>query len=462
MLKELRKALAEKVEGLKEIKSKACAEDATDEAVKAFDDAMDEVEALQKQIARLERAEQLEKDASRPADEQVDNIEDGGDPVSRNAQDMSKMDQVAKMGLVAMSVTAQEFSRRDGDGDNALKILEDHGLGQFAKDIDGYKKSRKAAMSRIKSLSGSVNVSGGFLTPDNRNTDIIELLYPQTTFLQGGPRIVPMPNGVYRQPAGGSGASASYRQEGGSTKTTSPTFREINMSAKFLGAIVLMTQEMLDFSIPGAKAFIEGDLREAMGQEMDAKAYYGTGEGGEPLGIFEHDIQFVESAEAATPSVKNIDTDMDNLELAFLNKNLRTGNWRYVMAPRSKKFIGSRRVGDAGDGEFAFPEIRGKSPEFNDHPVLHSTNIPINRGAGADESDLALVNFSDVLLGLMDEMGFAASSEATISHNGQLVHLFQNNMVALRTLSGHDIALRRNISVAKLVDGSGGGITWGS
>lgn len=457
-LEELRKALAEVAKGIADLKTKAFAANATEDDTNALAAKLKEAEEIEKQIKLREQVEEFEKAQAKDANDPAIGLEP-----TAPARPKSDMRQTEKMGLIAMASVKAEFERRAGETVSPMKVLEDVGYAQFAKQVDDHKRRKRAVFEHMKALNASVNVSGGFLTPDNQASDIIELLYPATTFLQGGPRTVRMPGGTFRQPAGASGASASYRQEGGRINTSQPSFREISLSAKFLGCMVMVTEEMLDFSLPGARAFIEGDMREAMAQVMDQKAYYGSGAEGEPTGILTHaGISTVVSQDEATPTLIQIDTDMDNLELALLNNNIPAGNWRYVMAPRTKKFIGSRRVGDAGNGEFAFPEIRGANPTWGEYPVLSSTNFPINGGAGGDESDVALVNFSDVILGLMDDIAMAASSEATVYHNGALVSTFQNNLVALRAISGHDIGLRRVQSVAKLVDGSGNGITWGA
>lgn len=464
-IQKLRAALKEKSGALDAIITKADAEgrELNADEVASIEAIEVEVGNIEKSIELAEKQEQRKAKDALPSDTGTDDLNTG---VQRTVPAQAKRDltQIQKMGLTAMSVAAAEFSKRNGENEHALKILSDSGFDAFAKDIEATRNRKKALMQQMKTMNSSVNISGGFLTPDNQSRDIIELLYPMTTFLQGGPRIVSMPNGVYRQPKGATGASASYRQEGGPNQATKQTFEEVSLSAKFLGAMVLMTQEMIDFSIAGAEAFVQGDLREAMSQTMDVKAYYGTGSQGEPLGLFNHTgIQTVAATNAATPTLLNIDTDMDALELAFLNNNIPMGNWRYVMAPRTKKFIGSRRVGDAANGEFAFPSIRGANPTWGEHPVLSSTNFPINNGAGGDETDLALINFSDVLLGLMDDLAFATSSEATVYVNGAWISTFQNNLVALRALNGHDIGLRRPISVVKLTGATADtGITWGA
>lgn len=419
-----------------------------DEKVKALEA---DYERIETSVATEEKAIQRRAAQAEPASTPLDDNGQRRTP----AEPKVKLTGIDKIGLIAMAKAVSMFEMKDFNLVNPLKTLDDHGYGEFAKSIEVNQK-RKAEY--LKTLNASTAVSAGILTPDNMASDIIELLYPETTFLQGKPRRVNLVNGVYSQPAGATGSTASYRQEGGALSTTEPTFREVRMSVKFLGAIVPMTRQSIDFTIAGTRAFVEQDLRESMSQTMDAKAYYGEGEEGEPQGIFSHtDITLVDTP-AASPTLAQIDAFFSGMRLAMFNVNIRNmGSWRYVMSPRTLEYLQTRRVGDGSDGEFAYPETRGANPMIGSIPILSSTQFPINLGDGANETDIALVNFADVLLGMDGEVTIGQSTEATININGTWVSAYQNDLVFLRVMSGHDIGLRRPQSVVLAR-----GVTWGA
>lgn len=407
------------------------------------DDIEKEIDEIVASIEIATRSEARRAAESLPSNTPVENQPN---QIRTHAAPAQRLTAVQRMGLMAMAVTASAFATKDSLPETPLKILDDNGFGELANSAEQVTKRKKELM---RTLNVSTNVSGGFLTPDNQASDIIELLYPETTFLQGNPRTVNMPDGTYRQPAGASGSTASYRQEGEATSVTEPTFREVNLSSKFLGAIVPMTRQMIDFTLPGAESFVQMDLREAMGQTMDAKAYYGAGAQGEPQGLLTSTGITTVTTPAAAPTLAQIDSFFRAMRLALLNNNIRGGRWAYVMSPRTLEFLQIQRD---GNGNYAYPETRGATPMMGNVRILFSTQFPINldtSGNGnGDETDIALINFSDVLLGTQGDIAMATSSEATININGTMVSAFQNDLVFLRALSAHDIGLRRPESVA--------------
>ncbi|MBO6509501.1 MAG: phage major capsid protein [Roseibium sp.] len=445
-LEKLRAALAKAVEEMGKFKAGIVDDDGNPRDLNE-----DEQKSYRELIDVAKRAEaaydtEVEADALRSRNLKGADDKPTTKSTSTPAEPAPRMSTVERAGLVAMSIAASQFELRDtGEMVSPLKMLDEHGFGDFAKTVE---RERTARRELLKTLNASTAVSGGLLTPDAMENDIIELLYPETTFLQGGPRQVNMPNGTWSQPAGASGATASYRTEGNAIETTEPSFRKVQMSAKFLGAIVPMTRQMLDFSVPGARAFVEGDLRETMSQTMDQKAYFGDGEEGDPLGMFNYDgISTVVVEGATAPTLVQIDNTFKKLRLSLLNKNIRNmGRWAYVMSPRTLEYLQNIRVGD-NDGQYAYPETRGETPKMSKIPILDSTQFPINLGVGGDESLIALVNFADILMGTQAALAFAASTEATIKINGTVVSAFQNDLVFIRATSAHDFGNRRPESI---------------
>ncbi|MCW5697363.1 MAG: phage major capsid protein [Bauldia sp.] len=420
--------------------------DLTADEVKAHEKLHETVESIEANIKAVERSMAAKARNSKAADAPIEGADEERTDRSVPAAPKIELKPLEKAGLIGMAVAATAFARKDfGESVSPLAILRDNGFGSFAEEVGRLAKAKSAV---IKTLSAGNQVSGGYLTPDLQNTDIIELLHPETTFLQGGPQRRAMPNGTYRQPAGASGVSASYRGEGTKIGTSEPTFREIAMSAKFLGVIVPMTRQMLDFSVPGARAFIEGDMREAMGQTLDAKAYFGAGDDYEPLGLVNQPgIQSFTVQGTTTATLAQIDAVFSGMMLKLWNSNIRNqGRWAWVIAPRTLEYLRNKRVGD-DDGQFAYPSLQGASPTMRGIPVLSSTQIPINLGVANNESYILLVNFADTLFGITEDLMMAASTEASVTINGSLVSAFENDLVFVRAVSAHDIGLRRGASV---------------
>ncbi len=445
-------------------KKTTVARDMTAEEVVKHTALLDAAEAAEKAVDAKVRSDKLQaRGGERAADQVVVEEEPGAEETEPRVRTVRpqvtvKMKATERMGLIAMGIAASQFHLRDNqEMISPLKILEERGYAPLANEIE---RTRKLKADFIKALNAGTQTQGGYLTPDILATDIIELLYPETTFLQGEPVQRNMPNGTYRQAAGAASSTASYRKEGGPISVTEPAFREVNMSAKFLGAIVPMTRQMIDFSLPSARSFIETDLRERMSQVMDQAAYFGTGIDGEPLGAtLLSGIQTVALVATGTaPTLPNIDQQFTVLRLALFNNNIRNiGRWRYVMAPRTLEFLQKARVFSTADGSYAYPETRMDPPRMGQIPILVSTNIPINLGVGGNESTIFLINFGDMLMGIQEGLAIASSIEATVIINGSPVSAFQNDLIFIRATSAHDFGSRRPLSFVQV-----NGVLWGS
>ena len=433
--------------------------------IKAAEDAEKAVDTqirLDKLLARSggTQANEEVRATEKDEDEEIDETRTaaGGARRTLHAAPKTKLKTVERIGLIAMAVASSQFVMRDNqEMVSPLKILAERGFEPLAKQID---ETRKMQAEFVKALNASTQTAGGYLTPDTFASDIIELLYPETTYLQGDPVQRNMPTGTYRQAAGASSSTASYRKEGAKIAVTEPSFKEVSMSAKFLGAIVPMTRQMLDFSLAAARGFVENDLRERMSQAMDTAAYFGTGTEGEPTGLATRtDVQTIAlTATGTEPTLPAIDLQFSQLRLALFNNNIRNiGRWRYVMAPRTLEFLQKARVFSSADGSYAYPETRMDPPRMGTIPILISTNIPINLGNGGDESYIFLVNFGDMMIGIQEGLAIASSIEATVIINGTPVSAFQNDLVFIRATSAHDFATRRPISFVKVA-----GVRWGA
>jgi HK97 family phage major capsid protein len=429
--------------------------DMTADEVKAYGEMIAGAERLEDDIVMEERAQKLKARNSRPAGEAV--VDDEDEPVRRRvaAEPKVELKLAEKVGLIAFASAEAAIQRKElGFGDSPMKILDDHGFGELAKATESATRQRQAV---LRTLNVSTPTAGGLMTPDTRSDELIPLLYNRATFMAAGPRIVNMPNGSYSQPRAASGATASYRTEGARIGTTQPSFDGIEMSAKFLGAIVPMTRQMVDFTVPAARAFVEQDLRQAMSQALDVNAYYGSGVAGEPWGIVGRDSSMDVSALGTNnPTLANIDTTFANAEQKFIDVNITDmTSWRYIMNEKTRRFIANMRVGADADGEFAYPEMRGTAPRMNGIPVLVTNQIPSNLSGDGDQSEILLINFDDVLFGITDALSMSTSTDASVYMNGEWVSGFQNDLVFLRAMSAHDVGLRRSVAVVRIT-----GVDW--
>ena len=424
-----------------EIEAMAKKDALSSEDINAIDEKTKELEEVEKNIATLERAEGARARAAQPANAPL--VPAGTVAAQAKGADFTSAE---KVGFIAVGMVKAKL---DGGGTSAravFKQLEEAGYGEVAKEFD---------TPQQRALNASSSTAGGVFVPDDISNDIIEILRPMTTFLRGGPRRVSLANGNYHMPAGASGATAYWRGEGKPIQPSQPTFTDINLSAKLLGALVPITDQLLRWSRVDIRDWVERDMAAAMAQELDRAAYFGSGTIYEPQGILNiGGVGTVAASGGTAPTVAQIEGDASKLELNMDMINLPQDRAAWVMSPRTLTFLQNLRD---GNGNRYFPELQAALPTWRNKPVMKTTNMPVNLGAGTDESVLALINFGDVFFGESRALQFAVSTDASYVKNGQTVSAFQNELLLIRATTEVDVGLKYLQAVQKLTN-----IRWGA
>lgn len=448
----LEKALARLKELMGEIETLGAKDILTADDLKSINEKTADAEALEGQIASLKAAEALRARQTVPAaatvvpsaDGEVDRRHNGGPSLPAVAQ--RKMEPDQKISLIAAATMKAKYR-----GVPALKILSDEGFAALAKEIeDDYR--RKAVDTNVVDV----------MIPTVVESEIIPLLRNETTFFRGGPKRVQFTHGKFKAPRGATGATASYVGEGAKKPVTEPTFDSIEMSAKKLAAIVLITQEARDWTLPNIDAYIRDDLRSAMSQAIDLNAYFGTGAGDSPTGILmQAGIVTIPADDyfdvALAPTITEIDAWASRMVLSLTLANIGAANtWAWLMNYRTLEYLKNLRVGDT-TGVYAYPELRGENPTWKGFRVFVTNQVPINGGATTDETTVALIDFRHVLYGEEEGIIVKTSDQATIDVSGTLVHLFQQNMYAILTEAQHDFGIRHLRAAVKST-----GVRWGA
>jgi HK97 family phage major capsid protein len=124
----------------------------------------------------------------------------------------------------------------------------------------------------------------------------------------------------------------------------------------------------------------------------------------------------------------------------------------WLMHPRTWWFLWRLRDGN-GNQVFRAELDRGMLAGF---PVRKTTNIPINLGAGGDESEVYLVDFASIVVGETMDLEIAVADGASfVSAGGAQVNGFQSDETLVRALMQHDVNARqrgREIVVLTQVD----------
>lgn len=437
-LEQLRTALADKVKGLEVLKTKALADDATEADADALTKAMDEIEAIEKKIADVTKAEKVILRASRPAN---DPDEDRVSPQAKHPETSAQ-----KVGTV-IAAMLKAYRESGVKGPKAtIAAIREMGYDRLADEV---------AMEQ-KVMSSVNGANGGILVGETLAPEILPMLYPMSSFMAGDPVEVPMPQGSFRQVAGANGATAHYRPEGGDITVSQPTLRDFRMTAHLLSGMVPITNQLIRYSLGAAERFVRSDLAQAMSTKLDSVAYLGSGLNDEPLGLLNLPGTYSTAAtNSTTPTQAQIDADARKLTTRFARYPALLSGLEWRMSVHTAAYI--RDMTD-GNGNYIYPTMSGATPMWKGYPVRVAGNFPENLGGGTNETYLALIAFGHVLYGNAKGLEIDISSEASIAAgpNGALVSMFSTDSTAIRATMEHDIGARYVEAVAYL-----SGVKWG-
>ncbi len=414
----------------------------TAEDISAIEAKTIEIEEVEKSIGILEKAEATKARSAQPANAPASSQE--RTVPAQVKRELSTAEKIGTM-VFCMAKTYKEDGARGAKA--TFKTMDEAGYGEVAKEF---------ASAQQRAVNSGSASAGGVLVPEEMSSEIIDILRPATTFLRGNPRRISLAGGSYKLAAAASGATANWRGEGKPIQVSQPTFKDINLTAKFLDSMVPLTNQLIRWSLADAKAWVERDMSLEMGTKLDYGAYFGAGTQHTPLGITKIPGVTRFAAEGGlTPTIQQIETGARKAELAMEGKNLPMMGAAWVMAPRTRTYLADLRD---GNGNRYFPELQGTVPTWRGRPVLSTTQVGIIGGVNTDETEILLVNFDDILYGEGAGISFGVSTEATyVNAAGQTVSAFQNDLTLIKASLEADVDMRYTEAVSVIE-----GVRWGA
>ena len=349
-----------------------------------------------------------------------------------------------KVGIVMAAAAAVQQGHYDSVG----KALDESGYGQIASELG---VGGATVAKQLQATGGT----GGLAVPPSMASDLIEFLRPTTTFMQLGPRRVPMPNGTYTQAGGNTGGSASYGPENSVPAYSEATLRDINMSAKELKAKTAISNQLLEFGLPAIRGFVETDLRDVCSETMDLNLLLGDGVQSRPLGLYNiPGIQTKAGYASTTPTIAQVEADLRWLINSLSTRNVNMGTAKWTMSYQTFGYLQDMRD---GNGNFYFPTLQMANPTLKGFPVLVTTNLPTNLGGSSNESHLSLTAATHVLFGEQPGLKVKVSDTAAYTDaSGNLRSAAERNETVMFMFMRHDVCLRHLAAIAVLT-----AITWG-
>jgi HK97 family phage major capsid protein len=263
---------------------------------------------------------------------------------------------------------------------------------------------------------------------DYRAGDFIDVLRNASSVMQAGATMLTGLVGDVKIPRKSTASSAAFiSTEGGAAAESEPTFGQVTMSPKTLGAFTDITRLMMMQSSLDIEALVRNDLSTALALAIDNGALQGSGSSGNPTGIKNTSgINTPTAFAAANPTFAEVVA----METAVAEDNALMGNLAYIL-PAGMYGALKTTVKDSGSGQF----VVEPGNTINGYRAIVSNQVT----AG----DLYVGNFSDLLVGMYGGLDITVDPY-TNSTSGTV------RIVALQTI---DVAVRHAVSFAFNNDG---------
>ena len=277
--------------------------------------------------------------------------------------------------------------------------------------------------------------------------ELIELIRAKSVLDQAGATEISLPpNGKIDFPRHTSGLTAYWVGENTAITASEMGTDTLSLTAKKLGGLVKLPNELIRYATPSIEAFVRNDLATTLALKADLTMLDNAGSATVPTGILETtDVQYVTASTVGADGDTFEPNDPGRMAAAILDDNFDTSSATWVMRP--EVFVGmyNKRAAavSSGDGEgaFLFSTNRGQienglPPRLFGHPVITSTQVANNRAKGA-ATDLTYVLFgvfSEWLIARAGVLEFATSTQGDTP--------FANDQTWVRAIMSMDAGAR--------------------
>jgi HK97 family phage major capsid protein/HK97 family phage prohead protease len=261
-----------------------------------------------------------------------------------------------------------------------------------------------------------------------RGGDFIDVLRNASSVMQAGATMLTGLSGDVKIPKKTAASTGAWiATEGGASTESEPTFGQVTMSPKTVGAFTDITRLMMMQSSLDIENLVRNDLSTGIALAIDNGALQGSGSSGQPTGVANTSgINAPTAFAAANPTFAEVVA----METAVAEDNALMGNLAYIL-PASMMGALKTTAKDAGSGQFV-----ADGGQINGYNAIVSNQVT----AG----DLYFGNFADLLIGMYGGLDITVDPY-TASTSGTV------RIVALQTV---DVAVRHAVSFAYNNDGA--------
>jgi len=385
---EARKALAERLDAMKAIRSKVDAQGRT--ALLASEQrAWDEHDAEVRDLGLLLDEVSLHRvDRSRLVDATRSPMPPGsraGDRVLTREQSFEG------------HVRARGLVEEHEDGLSLRKYVRGLALGDWS-----------GADAERRVMAEGTLTAGGHLLPSPLSAQIIDLARAETRVFQAGARTVPMTSSTLKLARLTGDPSAAWHSENAAISASDAAFDAVTLTARTLAGLVVMSRELVEDT--DADDVVTRAFADVFAQKLDLAALYGTGTAPEPRGVKNTTGVTVQSQGANGAALTSYDPLIDAAG------SLQDNNFEaqaMIYAPRTARTLA--KLKDSTGQPLQVP------PALDGIRRLVTNQVPVNltQGTATDASDAFVGDFRELLIGIRHRFEVSVLRER-YAENGQI------------------------------------------
>ena len=287
---------------------------------------------------------------------------------------------------------------------------------QYRADPQGLMLPADVLMNWKRDLNSADD--SDLFSDDYRANEFVDVLRNSSSVMQAGARMLTGLSGDVVIPKKTAASTAAWiATEGGAATQTEPTFGNIRLEPRQIGAFVDMTRQLRQQSSFDVEALIRDDLAMALALAIDLGALEGSGASGQPTGLLNQTGiagQKVTAFAAANPTF----AEVVSLETKVADANALMGNLGYISR---SNMVGAMKTTEKATGTAQFLT---DGTSLNGHRLITS-----NQGT---DGNLYFGNWSDLLVGMWSGVDLTVDPYSLSTTGNVRVVAFQTADVAVR------------------------------
>ena len=288
-------------------------------------------------------------------------------------------------------------------------------------------------------LVGTATAGGNTVATDLLAGSFIDLLRNKTTVMSLGTQMLTGLQGQVAIPRQSGGATAFWVNENAAPTESEPTFSQVTMTPRTVGAFTDISRKLLLQSSIDVQSLVTRELATTLGIEIDRACIHGTGTAPQPRGIV--NVSGIGSvAGGANGAVPNYGHIVD-LETAVAISNADIGTMGYLTNTRMRGVLKKTFVNSTG-GE---TPVFGMDGSLNGYRAAVTNQVSSTLTKGTSTSVCSAIifgNFSDLIIGMWGGLDLKVD-DITGATAGTV------RVIALQDV---DVAVRNAVSFSAMLD----------